>query len=242
MNKKLQQRLRKQLQAELDRLQPGVQTMTEETLGPSGGQGETELSNVPMHLADRGTDEYMHELNTTLLAHEEFLLSEIRQALARLDQGAFGRCESCQAEIGEERLLAIPYSRHCIACASSAHQAPAVNLNSGRPRSPAETLADEEEMDIKRRDEKSGMTDMVTSQQRGHAESDVHAAGVPGGGGATGGLAGTTKGDGSPDLHDLEEEMGSGNFDAAEGQDENRITPVADVRGRPVSGTPVTRR
>src|SRR5580704_2860391 len=45
--------------------------------------------------------------------------------------------------------------------------------------------------------------------------NDWHATGTPGGGLATGGLAGTNVGDGDPDNADLENAMGSGIHDSA---------------------------
>ena len=38
-------------------------------------------------------------------------------ALDRIAQGTFGRCEECRAEIPRARLQAVPYARHCVACA-----------------------------------------------------------------------------------------------------------------------------
>jgi RNA polymerase-binding protein DksA len=179
MTKSQQRTLRRQLEKVAARLRPDVRAITESTLNASGGQGITELSNAPMHLADTGTEEYMHELNATLLENEGFLLAEVQAAIARVDQGAFGRCESCGGDIAEERLEAIPYARLCIDCATASDNQPQANLNAGRPRSPADTLADEEEMEIPGRDEKSSLTDMVSSQDRQQPEIDVHAAGTP---------------------------------------------------------------
>lgn len=45
-------------------------------------------------------------------------LAEIDDALAKLDAGTYGSCESCQQEIGDERLEAMPEARLCITCAS----------------------------------------------------------------------------------------------------------------------------
>jgi RNA polymerase-binding transcription factor DksA len=236
-----QQALRRQLQKALERLQPEVQGIAEQTQNASSGQGTTELSNAPMHLADVGTEEFLHALNATLLENETFLLTEIRAAIERIDNGQFGRCEICHSKIADERLRALPHARHCIRCATENEQ-PQVNLNRGRPRSPADTLADEEEMEIKRRDERASLADMVSSQELHPTHQDVHAAGSPGGGAAAGGLAGATKGDGSPDVHELEAAMGSGNFDVHEGEDESRGAPLANRRGSAISGTPATKR
>ncbi len=41
---------------------------------------------------------------------------EIEQALARIEQGTYGRCEACRAAVAPERLEAIPHVRYCVAC------------------------------------------------------------------------------------------------------------------------------
>ena len=47
-------------------------------------------------------------------------LSEVDQAIARLDAGTYGTCQSCGRGISPERLEAMPASRVCITCASRA--------------------------------------------------------------------------------------------------------------------------
>jgi len=46
-------------------------------------------------------------------------LREIGEALARLENGTFGSCETCDQHIPLERLQAIPYARLCIHCKSA---------------------------------------------------------------------------------------------------------------------------
>ena len=48
---------------------------------------------------------------------EERLIEEINAALARMDQGLYGRCEACRQDIAKERLQAVPYARQCVRCA-----------------------------------------------------------------------------------------------------------------------------
>ena len=57
--------------------------------------GGGELSSAPMHLADSGTEEYLHGLNSTLLENENHVLAEVDDALGRLEAGTFGVCENC---------------------------------------------------------------------------------------------------------------------------------------------------
>ena len=47
---------------------------------------------------------------------ESTLLSEIDEALERIEQGDYGECTSCGEEIGLERLRARPVAEFCIAC------------------------------------------------------------------------------------------------------------------------------
>tara|TARA_Y100000310_G_C20695633_1_gene825485 strand:+ start:4494 stop:4856 length:363 start_codon:yes stop_codon:yes gene_type:complete len=44
-------------------------------------------------------------------------LKEIQRALDSIAKGTYGKCESCGKDIAEQRLLAIPESRHCTECA-----------------------------------------------------------------------------------------------------------------------------
>jgi DnaK suppressor protein len=44
-------------------------------------------------------------------------LRQIREALARIDAGSYGRCSRCGAPIGAERLAARPAASTCISCA-----------------------------------------------------------------------------------------------------------------------------
>jgi RNA polymerase-binding transcription factor DksA len=43
-------------------------------------------------------------------------VQEIETALRRLDAGEFGTCSECQAQIGEARLRALPFTALCLAC------------------------------------------------------------------------------------------------------------------------------
>lgn len=46
-------------------------------------------------------------------------LTEVEDALSKLDSGNYGICESCGQPIAEARLEAKPAARLCISCASS---------------------------------------------------------------------------------------------------------------------------
>ncbi|MBM3672875.1 MAG: TraR/DksA family transcriptional regulator [Actinobacteria bacterium] len=45
-------------------------------------------------------------------------LRDVEDALTKMDDGTYGRCQSCSGEIGDARLEAMPAARLCISCAS----------------------------------------------------------------------------------------------------------------------------
>jgi DnaK suppressor protein len=52
-----------------------------------------------------------------LLEQARVHLGDIDDALRRIEDGRYGRCEICLQQIGAERLAARPVARTCIACA-----------------------------------------------------------------------------------------------------------------------------
>lgn len=52
-----------------------------------------------------------------VLSSAKQVLAEIDAALVRLDEGGYGFCVGCTEPILAERLLAVPYTRHCVPCA-----------------------------------------------------------------------------------------------------------------------------
>jgi RNA polymerase-binding transcription factor DksA len=47
-------------------------------------------------------------------------LRDIDDALARMNEGAFGQCSRCGGAIGRHRLRAIPEARYCLTCSALA--------------------------------------------------------------------------------------------------------------------------
>lgn len=105
-----------------NRLAGDVSRLAEEALRGSGGEASGSLSNAPLHMADLGTDAAEQDFALTLLQNQEQALTEINDALERLHQGTFGRCEECDGAIPKGRLQALPYTRHCVACARKVQQ------------------------------------------------------------------------------------------------------------------------
>jgi len=104
------------------RLNSDVSHLTDEALHQTGQQAGGNLSSMPIHMADLGTDANEQENTLNLLQNEEQVLAAIAAALERIDQGTYGRCEECDAEIPEARLRALPYARYCVECARKMEQ------------------------------------------------------------------------------------------------------------------------
>jgi DnaK suppressor protein len=48
--------------------------------------------------------------------------ASIRRALTLVDEGRFGRCESCGVPIAEDRLQAVPWALSCMRCQAAGEQ------------------------------------------------------------------------------------------------------------------------
>jgi RNA polymerase-binding transcription factor DksA len=99
------------------RLNGDVSHLSGEVLRSRGSEANGSLSNAAPDPADQGADIYEQEFNFSLLQNQEQTLGEIADALERIRQGTFGRCEECAALIPKGRLTALPYARHCVNCA-----------------------------------------------------------------------------------------------------------------------------
>ena len=105
-------KVRQELQAEIAGLTADIieaESAIAERLGDAVGDAGDDQ-------ADTGAKNFQreHELALTQNARELLELSE--RALARMDAGSFGVCESCGQPIGKARLQAFPRATLCVAC------------------------------------------------------------------------------------------------------------------------------
>jgi len=96
-------------------LQGDVKTLEDEAC-KKGTDAAGDLSTLPMHLADLGTDSHEQDISLGLMENETDELHEIQEAFERIKDGSFGLCENCRKKIPKERLKAIPYARLCVSC------------------------------------------------------------------------------------------------------------------------------
>lgn len=69
------------------------------------------------HDPEGATIAFEREQLATLREQTQRRLVDLDDALARVDAGTYGRCETCGRPIGEARLEALPATRLCVRCA-----------------------------------------------------------------------------------------------------------------------------
>ena len=119
------------LEAMRARLRGDVSTMADAALRKTRSEASGDLSSMPIHMADIGSDAYEQEFTLSLMACEEGTLEQIEQALKRIRARKFGVCEECEGPIAKKRLEAIPFASMCIRCAEKMEHG-----GSSRPRQP----------------------------------------------------------------------------------------------------------
>lgn len=100
------------------RLRGDVNAMADAALNKTRSEASGDLSSMPIHMADVGTDNFEQEFTLSLMETEEVALDQIESALERIEEGTYGVCLECEGKITKARLNAIPYAPFCIKCAS----------------------------------------------------------------------------------------------------------------------------
>ena len=99
-----------------------VDHMQGEALDNNRQNSTGDLSNMPIHMADIGTDNYEQEFTLGLLESERKILREIDHALVKIQKGTYGICEGTGKLIGRHRLEAKPEARFCVEYARMVEQ------------------------------------------------------------------------------------------------------------------------
>ena len=105
-----------------DRIRGDVSTMADGALSQSRSEAAGDLSIMPLHMADIGTDNFEKEQTLSFIQSDHATLKLIEEALVRIKDGTYGTCEDCGAEIPKVRLNVLPYTASCVHCVNLAHQ------------------------------------------------------------------------------------------------------------------------
>ena len=81
---------------------------------------------IPMNTPDvrdaeeQSVDDFVREVDLALMQMKTETLKKIDQAIFRLDEGTYGRCQDCDAEVPPARLRALPFAALCRDCQAEA--------------------------------------------------------------------------------------------------------------------------
>ncbi len=79
-------------------------------------EGREQSKDEGMDTYDIASDARDREISHILTDRDREKVLAIDEALSRIDDGSYGMCESCESEIAEARLEAMPFTRLCVNC------------------------------------------------------------------------------------------------------------------------------
>jgi len=99
----------------MERILGDVQAMNEQALKKSRTEAAGDLSSMPIHMADIGSDSYEQEFTLGLMENERSVLRDIHEAMTRIDNGTYGTCLATGKRITKARLKLKPWAKYCVA-------------------------------------------------------------------------------------------------------------------------------
>ena len=108
--------LRSELLEERERLIQELKALDEITHTDGESGGNHQIPGYSTHLAEYATDNQTIETALDLRRIQHERLTQVEEALQRVERGDYGICESCGKAIGINRLLAKPFARFCVPC------------------------------------------------------------------------------------------------------------------------------
>jgi len=107
------------LEAKRAELQQSIVGLTEAHPGPVG---PIEASEGPQDFEDVAVDFLETQQEQSILVNQQALLTEVEDALKRIEDGTYGKCVNCGRPIPEKRLEAIPWAARDVKCEEQLEQ------------------------------------------------------------------------------------------------------------------------
>ncbi|HEY7347089.1 MAG TPA: TraR/DksA family transcriptional regulator [Ktedonobacterales bacterium] len=123
--------LRQRLIDEMRRLEHELYQLTRGDEAVSATEPTLERDGMAGDQADDASVLSQAERNRAIIAHTQQLLSQVNEALARIDAGTYGKCTHCERPIQPARLQAIPSVALCMDCQTKSELA---QNRGGRPQ------------------------------------------------------------------------------------------------------------
>lgn len=112
MKKRDMKKYEKLLIAEREHLAKNIRIIEADTLESS----KTDSGSGLTSFAEAGTENNDLETALRVASGESKTLVDVEEALARIADGTYGVCDSCEAAIPVKRLEVFPEALHCVKC------------------------------------------------------------------------------------------------------------------------------
>ncbi|MGE5275750.1 MAG: TraR/DksA family transcriptional regulator [Acidobacteriota bacterium] len=77
---------------------------------------EETTEEATQDIADKAVSSYTREFLYSLSDGDRTTLLQIDAALGRIEDGTYGLCANCSAQMAEKRLMAVPWTPYCLDC------------------------------------------------------------------------------------------------------------------------------
>jgi RNA polymerase-binding transcription factor DksA len=108
------ERFKQILMEKLQQLSGDVDSIESEALRKNRSDASGDLSSMPIHMADIGSDNFEQDFALGLMSSERKIVAEIVAALKRIQNGTYGICEGTGRPVPKARLEACPWARYCV--------------------------------------------------------------------------------------------------------------------------------
>jgi RNA polymerase-binding protein DksA len=116
--KSTRDRFRRRLEDEQQRLLEVIRDIEAEREEVRLTETSSDRSPDP-NTAEGGSLAFEMEKELSILENTRDILSQVEEALGRIDDGTYGTCDVCGEAIPVARLDALPYTKLCVTCASA---------------------------------------------------------------------------------------------------------------------------
>ena len=113
------QQMRQRLEQKQKELQDSIARLTEARPQPVDA---VEASDGSPDFEEVAVDFLEMQQEQSLLVNQQALLTEVQQAIERIDTGTYGKCVVCGQPIPEKRLEALPWAARDVKCEEKLEQ------------------------------------------------------------------------------------------------------------------------
>lgn len=75
-----------------------------------------ENTNASSEDVDQIQQKEANDMILRIVARDQLKLKQVDEAIKQINLGNYGKCQSCDCEIEEKRLMAMPLAQNCLEC------------------------------------------------------------------------------------------------------------------------------